>query len=83
MNGELTLATAASRLTLADWPAANGRLDIDLADVTKADSAGVSVLLHWLREARRRQVTLHFVNLPPTLAQLARLYGVADWLHER
>lgn len=75
------MASAAGRLTLDDWPAAGGTLTVDLAGIETADSAGVSVLLHWLREAQRRQVTLHFIHLPPTLQQLARLYGVADWLN--
>ncbi|WP_432722461.1 STAS domain-containing protein [Jeongeupia wiesaeckerbachi] len=80
-RGALTMASAASRLTLDDWPAASGTLTVDLAGIDAADSAGVSVLLHWLREAQQRQVKLHFVHLPPALQQLAKLYGVADWLH--
>ncbi|GHD61768.1 STAS domain-containing protein [Jeongeupia chitinilytica] len=82
-TGALTLANAAERLKLDGWPAAGGSLAVDLAGIGEVDSAGVSVLLHWLREAQRRQVTLHFVHVPTALQQLARLYGVADWLREQ
>lgn len=53
-------------------------LVIDLAQVTEVDSAAVSMLLEWLRKARRHNCQLHFINMPKNLKSLAQLYGVFD-----
>jgi phospholipid transport system transporter-binding protein len=53
---------------------------VDLAQVEAADSAAVSLLLAWLRNAQRNGATLAFVNVPENLRSLAVLYGVADSL---
>ncbi len=49
---------------------------VDLAEVTEVDSAAVSLLLEWRRQARN--ATLRFVNLPAALKSLADLYGVTE-----
>ena len=61
---------------------ANGQasLVIDLSGVEAVDSAAVSLLLAWLREAQRSNVSLSFSRIPDNLLSLARLYGVADML---
>ncbi len=48
-------------------------LVLDLQGVTRADSAGLALLVEWLREARRRQVEVHFENIPPQLQAIARV----------
>ena len=53
---------------------------IDLAQVEEADSAAVSLLLGWLRNAQRNEAKLTFTNVPDNLRSLADLYGVADAL---
>lgn len=53
---------------------------IDLAQVEEADSAAVSLLLAWLRNAQRYEAKLTFINVPDNLRSLADLYGVADAL---
>ena len=54
---------------------------VDLAQVEVADSAAVSMLLAWLRNAQRHGLrSLAFVNVPGNLRSLADLYGVADAL---
>ncbi|MFZ1548683.1 MAG: STAS domain-containing protein [Candidatus Nitrotoga sp.] len=55
-------------------------LVVDLAQVETVDSAAVSLLLSWLREAQRSSVKLCFANVPENLLILARLYGVVDML---
>lgn len=49
---------------------------VDLAAVTEVDSAAVSLLLEWRRQAQN--TSLRFTNLPTALRSLADLYGVAD-----
>lgn len=53
---------------------------VDLAQVEAVDSAAVSMLLGWLRNAQRHGAKLIFVNVPDNLHSLADLYGVADSL---
>lgn len=55
-------------------------LVIDLAQVETVDSAAISLLLAWLREAQRSSVQLCFAHAPENLLSLARLYGVVDML---
>jgi phospholipid transport system transporter-binding protein len=54
-------------------------LVVDLTGVAKVDSSVVSMLLEWLREANRRNVRLHFVNIPESVKSLMQLYGVSEF----
>jgi len=52
-------------------------LVIDLAGVDEADSAAVSLLFEWMREASARGYALRYANLPRAIVSLAEVYGVA------
>lgn len=60
------------------WGAGDKRLEIDLAQVDNADSAGVSLMFEWLRQAQTGGVDVFFSNVPPALLSLAGLYGVLE-----
>jgi phospholipid transport system transporter-binding protein len=49
---------------------------VDLGGVTEVDSAAVSLLLEWRRQAQNN--ALRFSHLPAALKSLADLYGVSD-----
>ena len=49
------------------------RLTFDLAGVHRVDSAGLALLLEWLREAQRRNKEIRFQNIPEQLAAIARV----------
>jgi phospholipid transport system transporter-binding protein len=51
---------------------------IDLGRVTEADSAAVSLVLEWRREAARRRLQIRFLNTPQNLQSLMQLYGVSE-----
>ncbi len=55
-------------------------LEVDLSEVAAVDSAAVSLLLAWLREAQRSDLRVRFLHVPDNLLSLARLYGVAEML---
>lgn len=57
-----------------------GPLEIDLANVPEGDSAGLALMIEWLRLARQRQQTIHFKNVPEQIAALARISEVAELL---
>lgn len=69
------LAQTVEYVARADLPE---RLTIDFASVGAVDSSAVALLLEWRRQAQRLGKTVVFVNLPPNLLALARLYGVAE-----
>lgn len=79
LTGPLTLSTVKA-LFDRGLPQGQSSLEVDLSAVEAVDSAAVSLLLSWLREAQRRNVTLCFSHIPENLLSLARLYGVADLL---
>ncbi len=48
---------------------------IDLSGVRRSNSAGVALLVEWLRQARRHQQKLAFVNIP---VQMRAIIAIAD-----
>lgn len=75
-RGELTFGTSAD-----SW---QGLLDslrgetvqLDVAGLSRVDSAGLATLVAWLAEARRRQVAVRVIGATEQLLQLARVGGV-------
>ncbi len=53
-------------------------LTIDLKKVTEVDSTIISMLLEWLREMRKKNRSLQFINIPENLKSLIQLYGVTE-----
>ena len=80
VSGRLTMDSIGASFAEAMLPLEGKSWTIDLAQVEAADSAAVSMLLSWLRNAQRHEAKLAFVNVPDNLRSLAALYGVADAL---
>jgi phospholipid transport system transporter-binding protein len=81
LSGPLVFATAGELLIASrKMFAGSSGISIDLGSVTKIDSAGLALLLEWLRwgQAERRAVT--FTALPEKLLAIARLSGVEEML---
>ncbi len=81
-RGALVFATArAARLAgLQALRGATAPQGIDCAEITRADSAGLAVLLDWLAAARLAGRPLRFANLPADLTALARISDLAELL---
>lgn len=82
-SGPLTFAgaRAARQLGLQALAGAKGqKLQIDCAQVTAADSAGLAVLLDWLALARRSGRSLRYANLPEGLLALGRISDLEELL---
>jgi len=54
--------------------------NIDLGEVTYSSSAGIALLLGWLRLAQQQKKFLHIKQLPETMAALAKVGGLEDLL---
>jgi phospholipid transport system transporter-binding protein len=52
---------------------ASGPLYIDLGGVEHTDSAGLALLVHWLRRAHHEGRLLEFRNVPVQLLEMARV----------
>jgi len=46
---------------------------IDLSGVQRSNSAGVALMVEWLRQARRRQWPLAFVNIPDQMRAIIKV----------
>ena len=51
-------------------------LTVDLKTVEHADSAGVALLLAWMRSARHAQRDIRFLNMPAQMLNIARVSGL-------
>lgn len=78
VEGDLNYATSA-RLYESARAAMAERLpdSVDLAAVERVDSAGVALMLDWIRAARASQHSLTFHNVPSHMQRIADLCGVA------
>jgi len=79
-DGPVTIATVAALLVQGRALLAPGVTVLDFKGVTEVDSAAVALALEYLREARRRSLTLSLANLPAAMQHLAELYAVSELL---
>ena len=59
---------------------AGARVSLDLREVTRGDSAGLALLIEWMRTARRQGSAIEFRNIPPQMLAIARVSGLDDVL---
>ncbi len=79
LSGAVTFDTAtrlyeSTTLNFVD----EGELTIDLSEVERVDSAGLALLLEWLRGSRRNNCQLRFTNIPEQLNSLMEVTGLDD-----
>jgi phospholipid transport system transporter-binding protein len=77
MTQDLTLQNARSFLERTRAQVSDDKIDLDLAGLTHVDSSALAVLLALAREAPAGH---QFHNPPDSLSNLARLYGVDQFL---
>ena len=79
VTGELSFASAREARQLGILVLESSRADriiVDCSGVTRADSAGLAVLLDWLAWSRRQSRAVSLQNLPPSLIAIARISEV-------
>ena len=83
LRGELTFATVNKVLTESvTLFEAIPSLKIDLSAVTNSDSAGLALLVSWLRSAKQAGKQIVFANIPEQLLVIADISGVDELLVE-
>lgn len=79
--GALTIETVPELFRNASsWFAGTGDMTIDLTQVERADSAGLALLVEWLRRAQDANLKLRFTNIPEPVQTLIRINGLQDAL---
>lgn len=76
VEGNLTFATI-DKQTLQSFKFLKGidTICIDLAKVKTTDSAGLALMIEWIKQARMIRAQLSFKNIPDQLMALAKLSG--------
>jgi phospholipid transport system transporter-binding protein len=81
LAGDLNFSTVPGLMDRMDIAAADrSRISIDLTGVTRSDSAGLALLVEWLREAERLGKTITFLNMPAQMQSIARVCGLGGIL---
>jgi phospholipid transport system transporter-binding protein len=75
--GNLTFATVQTLLQktkklMLELP----KVTLDLQGVTKGDSAGLALLLHWSKQAKKYQHEFNIINMPDQLKKMAAVCGL-------
>ena len=78
----LTVANARTALAQGVDAILSGQVMFDLRNLEAVDSAAVSVMLAWRREAQKAGQPLKLKNLPVNLKNLTKLYGVCELLFD-
>lgn len=55
---------------------AHEQIAIDLADISRCNSAGLALLIEWFRVARAHQRQIHYTNLPEQMINIAKVSGL-------
>ena len=81
LQGELSFASVPSVLQHAGVNMlGKEQVTVDLKGVTRADSAGLALLVEWLRESELAGNSIKFVNVPAQLLSIARVCGLEEIL---
>ena len=79
VSGVLDASTARDVLEQSESRFAQSQeIDVDLGGVGESDSAGLAVLIEWLRAARKGGRVIRFANVPAQIDALARISEVED-----
>ncbi len=80
LSGELSFASVAGVLRESEplLVSRNGGdvITIDLQGVGRSDSAGIALLVEWLRNAKSQNSDITFLNIPSQMLALTRLSGL-------
>lgn len=76
LSGDLTFATINKKtVRMIDFKNIRHEVVIDLAQIANSDSAGLALIIEWLKISNTGQAQLQFKNIPVQLLTLAKLSG--------
>ncbi|MDP1666528.1 MAG: STAS domain-containing protein [Methylobacter sp.] len=82
IDGDLTFATI-DKQTLKSFSflKAAKEVTIDLSRVSNTDSAGLALMIEWIKYSRHNRTQIAFKNIPEQLLNLAKLSGFDQTSH--
>ncbi len=82
IDGDLTFATI-DKQTLKSFSflKAAKEITIDLSRVSSTDSAGLALIIEWIKYSRQNRTQIAFKNIPEQLLNLAKLSGFDQSSH--
>ncbi len=82
IDGDLTFATI-DKQTLKSFSflKAATEITVDLSRVSNTDSAGLALMIEWIKYSRHNRTQLNFKNIPEQLLNLAKLSGFDQSSH--
>ncbi len=81
LSGVLDGATVGELLKQSRSRFANAtQLEIDLSGVSESDSAGLALLIEWVRLSQQSGLPIRYGNVPEQISALARISEVEDLL---
>jgi phospholipid transport system transporter-binding protein len=76
VDGDLTFSTIDKQtVKSSDFLTSAKEITVDLGRVALTDSAGLALMIEWLKHARAKRTHLRFQNVPKQLLTLAKLSG--------
>ncbi len=66
----------------ADKTSDNERVIVDLSKIEDCNSAALALMFELVKNAKDKNVEIHFENLPESLLSIAKAYGVQDEIRE-
>ncbi len=84
VDGELTFATIDRKTIKAlPFPKQMQQITLDLNQVTTTDSAGLALIMEWIKFARQAKIQLTFENIPEQLVAIAKLSGLESMIRQK
>lgn len=81
LDGEMTFETAERILLASEEPfEQHTRIEVDLSGVSRADSAGLALLLEWITWANHTVREIRFLSMPERVLAIARTTEVEQLL---
>jgi phospholipid transport system transporter-binding protein len=85
LSGEVSFATAEQILRASQKTfAGQSKIEVDLSGVEKTDSAGLALLLEWVRSSKQAGADIRFLSVPEkvrSIAQTAEVEALLDASH--
>ncbi len=77
IEGDLTFTSLNKKeIKAIDFLTCSKAISMDLAKVNLADSAGLALLIEWIKQSKQCGITLTFKNIPNQLLTLAALSDI-------
>lgn len=82
VQGEMSFATVSDLLAQShELFLGQEMLDIDLSEVSYADSAGLALLIEWLRTAKLNNQKIKYLSMPMQLKALAEISEIESFFN--